>query len=310
MMEIHEFDWHDIPNLPGCVYACGFFDGLHKGHQQLFEQARQLAAKLRCQWGILTFHPDPWTVFKPDANLDHITSIEDREKLAEQTGCQQFCILRFTKDFASRKPEEFHDILKSMHAKGLVTGFDFHYGSRNAGNVETLKICGLPVVVVDEVQDHEQKISSTRIESCIRKGNVDEAATLLGRLYSIPGHVVHGYKRGSSLLDFPTANLKPVPGYIMPAAGVYAGYVEMEGKRYPAMINVGTNPTFDNKKQTLEANLLDFSGNLYGRGVRFEFVCRLRDERKFANAEALKAQLQKDRDHAWRELMAKRDKES
>lgn len=309
MMEIHEFDWKDIPDLPGCVYACGYFDGLHKGHQQLFDQAKAMAARLHCQWGILTFHPDPWTVFKPEANVDHITSLQDRMDLARKLGCQQFCVLKFTKDFAGRQPEEFHDILKAMHAKGLVTGFDFRYGSRNAGSVKTLKICGLPVEVVQEVRDHDQKISSTRIEACLRKGDVAQAAFLLGRPYSIAGHVTHGYSRGSTLLGFPTANLEPLPGYIQPAAGVYAGYVEIQGIHHPAMINVGTNPTFGNTHATMEAHLLDFEGDLYGRPVRFEFTDRIREEKKFASADALKAQLEKDRETTRQVLMAKRDKE-
>ena len=293
-MKIITISHEDVPAMPPCVYAAGYFDGMHRGHQELFKKAESVAHDLHCDWGILTFDPDPWTVFKPDADLSHIQSLADREKTAEALGADIFCILRFTKEFASLSPGQFHDLLKKMNVQAIVTGMDFHYGYKNSGGIDTLSKSGIQNYVVSEIQEDGRKVSSTRIEADIRKGNVSAAARLLSRPYSILGTIVHGYSRGDKLLGFPTANLKPDSGCILPAMGVYFGTVSWGGQSYYAMINVGKNPTFGNADVSIEAAIFDFSGSLYDKKVRFSFLERLRGEIRFETPEALKAQLHKD----------------
>jgi riboflavin kinase/FMN adenylyltransferase len=148
--------------------------------------------------------------------------------------------------------------------------------------------------VVDCVAELGEKVSSTRIEEELAKGDTLEAGKMLGHWHSIPGIVAAGFQRGSKLLNFPTANLEAEPGHVLPAGGVYAGEVLVDGKWHPAMINIGSNPTFGNKKASVEAHILNYSGDLYGKRVRFAFGPRLRDEQKFPDFQALKAQLEKD----------------
>lgn len=293
-MQVIRFSHTDIPDLPHSVLAMGFFDGFHRGHQALLQEARQQGTRLGLPWGVLTFDPDPWTIFRPEEPLDHIQTLEDRERTAQALGADLFCILEFSREFASLSPQGFHEILQRMHADYIVTGFDFHYGSHNAGSTETLREAGFAMTVVKAVEDQDGKISSTRVEAAIREGQVAQAAAMLGQDYSVAGTVVKGYQRGSRLLAVPTANLQPDPGYIIPKSGVYAGYVLSGTTLYPAMINIGNNPTFGNRKQSMEAFLFGFSGDLYGAGLRFFFSFYLRPEQKFESVQALQAQLEQD----------------
>lgn len=297
-MKICRFPYTDIPDLPHSVLAAGFFDGFHKGHRALLKEAAEKARQLGLPWGVLTFDPDPWTIFRPDDPLDHIQTLADRQQTARTLGADLFLIVEFTRSFAALSPDGFHRFLEQMHADYIVTGFDFHYGARNAGDVQSLAAAGFAHSVVEAVRDTDGKISSTRIEAAIRAGDVQAAARMLEQDYSIPGTVVHGYGRGSRLLGFPTANLEPEPGCIIPAAGVYAGFVRTDAGMYPAMINVGSNPTFGNGHQTLEACLFGFSGDLYDRQVRFFFSERLRGEIRFESPAQLKQQLEQDRERS------------
>ncbi len=294
-MRTIRIDYRDIPSLPASVCALGYFDGLHVGHQQLMNTAIEQARFLGIQSAALTFDPDPWKVLKPNApNLDHLCDLEDKEKLMAAAGLDLFYIVEFTKGFADLSIDEFHDFLKALNIKEIVCGFDYTYGKMGKGDVRTLAKCPyFKVDVIEQVSDHNEKISSSRIESLIENGKVDQANTLLGYVYSIKGIVVHGYERGR-ILGYPTANLDQNPGSVLPGNGVYAGYVVVKDTMLPAMINVGRNPTFNNKAVTIEANLLNFHGDLYGQSTRFFFVCKLRDELKFDGLQGLIDQLGKD----------------
>lgn len=293
-MDIRRFSWHDLPDLAPSVLACGFFDGFHKGHQQLLVQARTMADRLHLPWGVLTFDPDPWTIFFPGREVKHIYSLQDRQQIAASLGADVFYILEFTREFAGLSPDQFHEVLAQMHCAYLVCGFDFRYGSKNSGSIRTLQDAPFPVEVVDAVTDQGGKISSTRIEDAVVRGDTLAAAAMLGQYFSIPGTIVHGYKRGGRLLGFPTANLQPEPGIVHPAHGVYAGYCLADDVLWPCMINVGNNPTFGNESDSIEAFLFSYAGSLYGKRVRFFFGQRLRDERTFADADALRSQLEQD----------------
>lgn len=294
-MKVIYIDANTVPQLKPSAAAIGYFDGFHTGHRRLVSTMLEEAEKKHLASAIITFDPDPWTVFRPEDNKDHLISLHDKACLAQQFGVDFLYVLHFDAAFASRTIESFHAVLEKMQVRELVCGYDFTYAFKGLGNVRTLqqqdrfKVC-----VVDEVSDTNEKISSTRIEKMIRAGLVYKAGILLGYYYSIPGVVVHGFHRGSDLFDMPTANLQPEKGYVLPANGVYAGYVYDGEGFFRAMINVGSNPTFQNTEVSVEAHIFHYSRNLYGRMVRFFFVHRLRPEIRFSDLDALRAQLHKD----------------
>lgn len=284
----------DLPELGPHTAAVGFFDGFHQGHVKLLEEAEALASAKGIRSAVLTFDPDPWTVFNPGGNLDHLISLHDKMILADSLGIDEMIVLHFDKSFASLSIEDFHAIIEKLSITDLVCGYDYTYASKGAGNVDTLKAQnGFGVHVVDKITADAKKISSTRIEKLVRSGNVEKAAELLGYYYSAAGIIGYGYRRGRKM-QFPTANLEPDQGTVIPQTGVYAGYVCVEGELYQAMINIGSNPTFGNTSRSIEAYLLNFDGDLYGKRVRFFFVEYLRSEIRFEGADALKKQLEKD----------------
>lgn len=294
-MRVVTIDYRHVPDLPESVCAIGYFDGLHQGHQALIALARERAAALHVQSAVLTFDPDPWKVLRPDADLSHLSSLADKTELLEAMGVDLFYVVRFSQSFAALDVEQFHAFLQSLHIIELVCGFDFTYAARGSGTTQSLQQTDLFTThVVGEVSKDSEKISSTRIERLIRQGDVAKAGELLGYLYSVAGVIEHGYKRGRQM-GFPTANLKPDPEAVLPASGVYAGFVQVKNELLPAMINVGSNPTFDNAEKSVEANILDRSLDLYGRNVRFFFAERLREEVRYPSMDALMKQLSLDR---------------
>lgn len=295
-MEVIRINHKHIPyNLASSVACIGYFDGFHRGHQELMKRTISSAKKRNCQAALISFDPDPWEIFNPNTRYTHVTTVYDRIDLAEAMGFDVFYILTFSLEFSKLHTSEFHDLLHSLKVEKLICGFDFQYGTKNSGNIHTLKNQDFfDVHVVDSVQDGLGKISTSRIELLIQEGDFIQVSQLLGYAYSVDGKVVHGFKRGSTILQIPTANLDMDPEYIQPGLGVYAGFVLWNGDCYPAMINIGKNPTFDNEMVTLEAHILDFHESIYDEQVRFGFLEKIRSEQKFANVHALKAQLLKD----------------
>lgn len=293
-MKVLRFSYTELPDLPPLACAIGYFDGFHHGHRQLVEKARQLAQKHGISSAVMTFDPDPWYVFKPDADKHHLQSVHDKVVLCQNLGIDYLLIVDFTKEFASLEPAAFHNVLAGLNIRYLVCGFDFTYGFRSTGNVETLKKqYKFEVDVIEPIKHEDEKISSSRIEKLVREGRVEEANDLLDCYYSIAGIIVHGFERGR-LLNYPTANLQPEAGYVLPKKGVYAGYVYENGELHACMINIGTNPTFENELMTIEAHIFNYSNDLYGRTVRFFFAFRLRDEKRFSSVQELKEQLDHD----------------
>lgn len=289
-----KFD-HLPDSLPASACCIGYFDGFHRGHQELVRRTVETARQKNLVPGLITFDPDPWVLFAPASNLSHIMSMEDKIHMAGKLGIQAFYILEFSFAFAALSTDQFHEVLERMHVKELICGFDFHYGTGNSGSPGTLQAQQkFGVQIVDSVQDEDGKISSTRIEACLKEGRVEEAAWLLGQYYSVQGTIVHGYRRGTSLLEMPTANLKCSDHYVLPKEGVYFGYVLVKKEMFPAMINIGSNPTFRNDRISIEAHLFDFDQDIYGESCRFYFCRHLRDGKKFENFQALKAQLLHD----------------
>lgn len=280
------------------IAACiGYFDGIHLGHKALIDKAVSIASQKNLESALITFDPDPWVTVKGAQFVQHLNTMEEREALAEAYGIQNWIVLDFTKEMSRLSPLEFIRCLMRCNIDTLVCGFDYHYGALGKGNTESLiedsKGC-FNVVVIDSVDEGGEKISSSRITRLIQNGEIEQANKLLNYSYSISGPIINGRHQGRNI-GFPTANMRVDREYILPKNGVYAGYMIKDQKKYPCMINIGHNPTFNFTEQTsVEAHIFDFDEELYGQTVRFAFVKMIRPEKKFSSVEQLVEQLTHD----------------
>lgn len=278
------------------VVACiGYFDGMHKGHQALVNATIEKAKELGVESGLITFDPDPWVTLRNAKDVKHITPLQQRINIAVELGIKNIFILNFTKEMAALSPLDFIKVLDSCNIKALICGFDYHYGQFGKGDIESLKRdADFEVVVIDAVSDNEGKISSTRITNLIEEGEVHKAEELLGYAYRVEGYVVHGNAKGRTI-GYPTANVSVPSEYLEPKGGVYACFALIDGKKYKAMVNIGHNPTFNyTESMSLEAYILDFSGDLYDKRLKISFKYYLRPEKKFKYIGNLKMQLEQD----------------
>ena len=278
------------------VVACiGYFDGMHKGHQALVNATLEKAKELGVESGLITFDPDPWVTLRNEKDVKHITPLQQRINIAVELGIKNIFILNFTKEMAALSPLDFIKVLDSCNIKALICGFDYHYGQFGKGDIESLKRdADFEVVVVNAVNDNEGKISSTRITNLIEEGEVHKAEELLGYAYRVEGYVVHGNAKGRTI-GYPTANVSVPSEYLEPKGGVYACFALIDGKKYKAMVNIGHNPTFNyTETMSLEAYILDFSGDLYDKRLKISFKYYLRPEKKFKYIGNLKMQLEQD----------------
>ncbi len=282
-------------NEPFC--ACiGYFDGMHVGHQQLLAETMKQANIWNAKAALISFDPDPWQVVRKMHQIPHLMSLKQRKEAAQAMGIELWITLDFTAEMAALEVAQFHEqILHPLPLRHLVCGFDFHYAYQGKGNIHTLQNQSFGLSVIDEVSSDFAKISSTRIEQCIMHGDMEKSAELLSRPYQMQGHVVHGLQNGRRI-GFPTANLAGDTLYVQPKEGVYVGLVDVDSMRYPAMINVGSNPTIQaGQSATIEAHILNFDGDLYDHHVCFHFLHYLRPDHKFSGLNALKQQLERDR---------------
>ncbi|ALF27420.1 riboflavin biosynthesis protein RibF [Streptococcus intermedius] len=286
----------DIQQIEHTVLVLGYFDGLHKGHQALFAEARKIASDKDLKIAVLTFPESPKLTFvrhQPSLML-HLTSLEDRLQQLENLGVDYLYLIDFTSQFARNTAKQFVEkYISRLKAKAVVAGFDYHFGSdrRSAEDLETL--FDGQVIVVPSVNLNGSKISSTRIRETILAGNVAESNQLLGYSLSTCGIVVHGNARGRTI-GYPTANLAPLDRVILPADGVYVVDVEHDGQIYRGMASVGKNVTFEGDELRFEVNFLDFSQDIYGDTIRIFWLEKIRDMVKFDNVAELVKQLQVD----------------
>lgn len=293
-------DFTGWPRGPLCV-AIGVFDGVHIGHQALI---RQTAASAKEQDGralAATFDPLPIQALAPGAPPSALSDVEDRVRLLHEAGASDVVIFHFGKEFAALAPDEFvRRLVGAGDVRRVVVGADFQFGHDRAGNVHTLTAAGpahgFEVVVAAPVKLDGEIVSSTRIRNALLAGEVETAARLLGRPYSVRGTVVHGAKRGRAL-GFPTINLAIPPERLLPRDGIYAMSVRVRDEEVAAAASLGVRPTFGGGDRTLEAYLLDWEGSVYGDKIEAAFVKRLRDELRFASAAELSEQIARDVEH-------------
>ncbi|MGB4613501.1 MAG: bifunctional riboflavin kinase/FAD synthetase [Erysipelotrichaceae bacterium] len=277
--------------------ACiGYFDGIHLGHQALINKTLELSKIHNCDAALITFDPDPRVTVTGIKNIKHLTTMKQRINLAVKYGIRNIIILKFSKEMANLDYEVFEDeILVKCNLIALVCGFDFRYGKNGEGNSLTLKASGkFEVEIIDSVNENNEKISTTRILSELQKGKIEKANKLLGYYYEIQGRIIEGRGKGKTI-GFPTANIEPEDEYYLPKQGVYSAYIRLDNIWYKAMVNIGHNPTFNEVDEiSLEAHILDFNKDIYGKNISLQFVNYLRDEIKFNSVENLKLQLDQD----------------
>ena len=282
------------------VLVLGYFDGLHKGHQTLFKEARKIAEEQGLKIAVLTFPESPKLAFvryQPDLML-HLNHPEERAAHLENLGVDYLYLIDFTSHFSKNTAQEFFDkYVAALKAKAVVAGFDYHFGSDKRKAEELADYFDGRIVIVSSVNQDEEKISSTRIRETIQNGDVAKAHQLLGYPLSTRGIVVHGNARGRTI-GYPTANLAPLDRVILPADGVYVVDVEHNGKIYRGMASVGKNVTFEGDELRFEANLFDFAEEIYGDTIRIIWLDKIRDMVKFDGIEELVGQLKSDEEVA------------
>jgi riboflavin kinase/FMN adenylyltransferase len=301
-------------NRPAAVVTVGVFDGVHRGHQAILRRALEDAAARDAETVVVTFDPHPDAVVRPDKAPLLLTDIDERLRLFAAFGVDATLVLPFNHEMSLWSPEDFarRVVVELLNAVRVVVGANFRFGHRAAGDVETLRQIGrgsgFDVDAVGLVGG-EVPVSSTSIRALLGAGDVATAAVALGRPHRIVGPVVRGDGRGRDL-GCPTANLRLVPGLVVPADGVYAGWLERrsDGMRWPAAISVGSNPTFDGVERRVEAHAIDTDVDLYDEVVAVEFTDKLRDMVKFDSVEQLVKQMVADvNDARHRLVLSSRD---
>jgi riboflavin kinase/FMN adenylyltransferase len=295
--------WRDVPpELKGAVLAIGNFDGVHRGHQEVLGEAIRIAKTESRRAGAVIFEPHPREFFTPDTPFFRLTPLPLKLQLLEALGLDQTFVIHFDRELASLSAEAFATevVAKGLGASHVVVGHDFSYGKGRSGTTAELaalgNVLGFGVDVVAPVGAGGTTFSSSRIREQLRQGETREAADQLGYWWRVRGQVSEGAGRGKGL-GFPTINLPLAQGQDV-CHGIYAMRVHHDGKRHHAAGYVGARPTFGAGEPLLEAYLLDFAGDLYGRDVEVEFIAFLRPDATFASADALAEQMREDCDRA------------
>jgi riboflavin kinase/FMN adenylyltransferase len=308
--------WNGIEDVPAgfgpSVVTIGNFDGMHRGHQAVLQRLVERAREAGGRSVAITFQPHPLAVLFPDRAPAQLDTLERRLELIASTGLDAVLVMEFTHELATWSPERFvHDVIVDvLGASEVVVGQDTRFGDRNSGDVAALRALGdqygfgvetlEDLGVVDSGHPTGRRWSSSWVRALVASGEVGEAEVVLGRPPRVVGVVVHGDHRGRQL-GFPTANLSPLSVGVVPADGVYAGWLvrhDPDGgrkSRLPAAISIGTNPTFDGHDRRVEAYVLDRDDlELYGETVAVEFVDRLRPTLRFTDVDALVRQMKAD----------------
>jgi len=283
----------------GCVVTLGNYDGVHQGHQAVLASLRQQAESMGLPLVVVCFEPTPREFFKLETAPARLTNLREKAQLLAALGVDYMLVQRFDAAFASLSAEGFVEqfLRQGLHAKAVVVGDDFRFGAARQGDVELLRQLsaskGFEVLDTTTVEADQQRISSTMVRDCLKKGDLAYAARLLGRPYSIEGRVMHGDKLGRQL-GFPTANIR-LNRVKAPVAGVFTVKVYgVEDTPLNGVANVGTRPAVNGVEERLEVYLLDWQGYLYGQRLRVEFVDYIRPEKRFDGLEALTAAIAAD----------------
>ena len=280
------------------ILTIGVFDGVHLGHRLLISKLLERARKKNLLSGVVTFRQHPEDLFTSQAKLPFLTDMKSRTSLLKKEGIDIVVPLSFTTELAQFGARQFVMLLqKYLRMRGLVIGPDFALGKDREGNTTALKLLGkemdFSVTVVPPLVINDEVVSSTAIRKALADGNMKKINQLTGSSFALRGKVVTGSGRGEGL-GFPTANLDISKRQALPPDGVYASWAHINGKTYQSMTNIGQCPTFGESERTVEAYLVDYSGDLYEHNLQIDIVDRLRDEKKFETVDELKTQIAED----------------
>ncbi|GIK69731.1 MAG: bifunctional riboflavin kinase/FAD synthetase [Bacteroidetes bacterium] len=291
----------EVGFIENAVVTTGTFDGVHLGHQKIIHRLNEVAESVSGQSVVFTFFPHPRMVLYPDDySLQLLSTLEEKIGLLEKAGVQHLIIHPFDRAFSKLSSIEFvRDVLvNKLRVKKLVIGYNHQFGRNREGTYKHLKefspVYGFEVEEIPAKDVDNVNISSTKIREALNKGEVKVASAFLGRPYELSGVVVEGNKLGRTM-GFPTANIFVNDKHKMiPADGVYAVRVLLENEQYKGMLNIGFGPTVQFSEKKIEVHLFNFSGDIYNKKVKVEFIEKLRDEKNFGSVEKLKEQLIKD----------------
>ncbi len=295
----HPYDKNQIPDEQ-VVLALGYFDGVHRGHQEVIKRAKEVADQKQLKLAVMRFNHHPSIVFQkmnPDT-MQYLSTVKRKAEIFESLGVDYFFVIAFTSAFASLRPQDFVDqYISGLHAAAVVAGFDYTYGPREIADMKQLVNYAkdrFEVIEVEELKNAAEKISSTHIREALAEGNMEKANAYLGYVYQIEGTVIHGDARGR-LLGFPTANIQTEKHTRLPRNGVYIVSIKVNGTWYRGTASIGHNITFEaDRDKTVEVYILDFNKMIYGEDVIVRWHHFIRSEIKFSGVEQLIAQLKKD----------------
>lgn len=284
----------------GTVVALGNFDGVHIAHKEIIKSAVLYARENSFNSGVLVFEEN--TNNAVGRRTEILTTNIQKCDLIKNIGVNFLFLQKFDENFMRKTPEEFVVYLQnSLNARAVSVGYDYRFGYKAQGDIVMLKkLCanyGIDVIVTDKITVGDRVVSSTEVRNFIKNGDVENAAVLLGRYYSIEGKVVSGFQNGRKM-GIPTANIAYDEKIILPLAGVYVGVTVVDNKKYRSVVNIGKNLTFGADKITVESHILDFDEDIYGKNVSVEIVKRLRGVKKFNGMNELKNQIAIDRKNA------------
>ncbi|MDQ0148957.1 bifunctional riboflavin kinase/FAD synthetase [Eubacterium multiforme] len=283
--------------------ALGSFDGLHKGHLSLIHKCIELSKKDNCKSMVFTFSNHPRTVINPNAKMKYLMNNKEKLDILKKEGIDKVVLKEFNKEFMELSPEGFiRKLCSDYKIKGIVVGFNYRFGHKNLGDINLLKEFSskynYKLEVISPLLFKNDVISSTRIRNALSDGEVSEANKMLTRPYSLTGIVEHGKNIGRTLIGFPTANLKVLDEKIIPAKGVYYTNVKWKNNIYKGITSVGSNPTVNGNKLTIETFILDFDNDIYDDEISIYFIDKIRNEKKFNSIDCLKEQLKEDEKYA------------
>lgn len=296
-IKIFDLDFNEFDLSPKAV-SLGNFDGVHKGHQKLMKENIKISKEKNLRPSVLLFKENTKNIL--NGEREYLTSLEDKIEILKNLGIECFCLLEFSDKFKDLSPYEFIEeiLYKKLNTKYVIVGDNYRFGKMAKGDIKTLKKYeedfAYKTKVVDFELDEGKIINSTDIRQMVREGKIEKANKDLGHPFKMQGKVIKGAQRGR-LLNFPTANLKPSFKYVTAKSGVYFTRVNIDRDFYYALTDIGTNPTFENKKMKIETYIMDFSKDIYGKNISIEFLEYLRPDYKFNSPEELIAQMEKDK---------------
>jgi riboflavin kinase/FMN adenylyltransferase len=290
-------DYHSEKPL---ALSLGMFDGGHLGHKYIIDELKKVGSENDLETAILTFWPHPRFVFNPNEHLKLLNTIEEKKVLMEKYGINNLFLKEFDNEFRNLTGEEFvrQILIEKLNVKYLIIGYDHSFGKNKSGNFELLqklsKELDFEVEQMEAINIHENNISSTKIRNALLAGNIKEANEMLGYSYSVSGTVVHGKKLGRTI-GYPTANIETDSIKLLPKKGAYIVEVFVNENQYKGMLSIGTNPTVNGEKLTVEVYILDFNEDIYDQNINVKFRDFLHEEIKFEGLEKLVERLDEDK---------------